>query len=114
MIHPWGGSSEILRLRSIVPSGHRALNSSFRRLLEYAKVAEAHVLALEADFVGHEAFKLAQPTSRFKEATAELVERNFGSKVEIRGDLSGNASPISTAKAQRMLSWEPRSNWTDI
>ena len=29
-------------------------------------VAEAHVLALEADIQGHEAFLLAQPSNRFR------------------------------------------------
>ena len=74
-------------------------------------VAEAHVLALETDFVGHEAFMIAQSKSRFKEDTAQLVERNFGSKVAIRGDFTGNASPINTSKAQRMLGWQPKSDW---
>ena len=70
-------------------------------------VAEAHVLALEADLRGHEAFLLAQPTTRFKEPTAELIELNFGSEVEIRGELKGNSSVISTVKAQRVLGWKP-------
>lgn len=76
-------------------------------------VAEAHVLALEADFVGHEAFMIAQPASRFKESTSELIKINFGSEVAVRGDLKGNASPINTSKAQRMLGWKPRSNWVE-
>ena len=76
-------------------------------------VAEAHVLALEADLQGHEAFLLAQPTTRFSEPTAELIERNFGSEVEIRRDLQGNASVISTAKAQRVLGWRPQPGWSE-
>jgi nucleoside-diphosphate-sugar epimerase len=74
-------------------------------------VAEAHVLALEADIVGHEAFLIAQPPNRLKEPTRELIERNFGGRVEVRGELEGNASVISTAKAQRMLGWVPRYDW---
>ena len=75
-------------------------------------VAAAHVLALEADIEGHEAFMLAQPTTRFRESTRELIERNFGDKVEIRGELAGNASVISTAKAQRLLGFKPRPGWS--
>ena len=75
-------------------------------------VAEAHVLALEADVDGHEAFLLVQPTTRFSEPTAELIELNFGPDVEIRGKLEGNASVISTAKAQRMLGWRPKPGWS--
>ncbi len=76
-------------------------------------VAEAHALALQADLTGHEAFMLAQPTTRFKEPTAELIELNFGSKVEIRGELKGNASVISAEKARRMLGWRPRAGWSE-
>ena len=53
-------------------------------------VAEAHVLALEADLRGHEAFLLAQPITRFREPTVELIRRNFGGRVEIRGTLDGS------------------------
>ena len=76
-------------------------------------VAEAHVLALQAELTGHEAFMLAQPITRFKEPTTELIELNFGSDVEIRGKLRGNASVISAAKAQRMLGWRPRPGWSE-
>lgn len=74
-------------------------------------VADAHVLALEADLCGHEAFLLAQPITRFRESTVELIRCNFGDRVEIRGDLRGNASVISTAKAQRMLGFAPKYRW---
>ena len=74
-------------------------------------VAEAHVLGLEADISGHEAFLLAQPTTRFQESTIDLIQQNFGNRVEIRGELEGNASVISTAKAQRVLGFKPRPGW---
>ena len=69
------------------------------------------MLALEADLNGHEPFLLAQPTTRFREPTIELIKQNFGDRVEIRGELKGNASVISTEKAQRMLGFKPRSGW---
>jgi nucleoside-diphosphate-sugar epimerase len=76
-------------------------------------VAAAHVLALEAELEGHEAFLLAQPTTRFREPTAELIRANFGDTVPIREPLEGNASVISTAKAQRMLGYRPRPGWPE-
>ena len=76
-------------------------------------VAEAHVLALQADLAGHEPFMLAQPTTRFEEPTGGLIESNFGSKVEIRGELKGNASVISEEKARRILGWKPRAGWSE-
>ena len=75
-------------------------------------VAEAHVLAVNADIQGHEAFLLAQPPTRFREPTVVLVRDNFGDRVEIRDGLEGNASVISTLKAQRMLGFTPRHDWT--
>ena len=79
---------------------------------EIEDVAEAHLLALEADIDGHESFLLAQPPTRFAEPTADLIRQNFGKRVEIRGDLQGNASVISTAKAQRLLGLVPGHDWT--
>ena len=77
-------------------------------------VAEAHVLALEADLQGHQAFLLAQPTTRFQEPTIELIKRNFGDQVQIRGELQGNASVISTKKARSVLGLEFRPGWNQV
>ena len=74
-------------------------------------VAEAHVLALDAEIEEYEAFMIAQPSSRFKEPTIDLVKNNFGDRVEIREGLSGAASVISTEKARRLLGWRPRYDW---
>ena len=74
-------------------------------------VAEAHVLALDAEIEEYEAFMIAQPSSRFEEPTIDLVKNNFGDRVEIREGLSGTASVISTEKAQRLLGWRPRHDW---
>ena len=75
-------------------------------------VAEAHIRALEADLEAYEAFLLAQPTTRFSELTRELIELNFDGEVEIRGELNGNASVISTEKARRVLGMEFRPGWS--
>ncbi|MXX53633.1 MAG: NAD(P)-dependent oxidoreductase [Dehalococcoidia bacterium] len=74
-------------------------------------VAESHVLALDAAIEEYEAFMIAQPSSRFKEPTIDLVRNNFGDRVEIREGLNGGASVISTEKAQRLLGWKPRYDW---
>ena len=74
-------------------------------------VAEAQVLALDAEIDEYEAFLLVQPSSRFAEPTIDIVRNNFGDRVEIREGLSGTASVISTEKAQRLLGWKPRHDW---
>ncbi|MCE2458653.1 MAG: NAD(P)-dependent oxidoreductase [Dehalococcoidia bacterium] len=78
---------------------------------EASGVAEAHVLALDAEIEEYEAFMLAQPSSRFAEPTVDLARSNFGDRVEIREGLEGTASVISTEKAQRLLGWRPRFDW---
>ena len=74
-------------------------------------VAQAHVLALDAEIEEYEAFMIAQPSSRFEEPTIDIVKSNFGDRVEIREGLSGTASVISTQKAQRLLGWRPLHDW---
>ncbi len=74
-------------------------------------VVEMHLLALRGDFQGHEAFLIAQPKTRFQEPTVDLIKQNFGDAVEIRGELPGNASVISTQKAQQMFGFKPRPEW---
>ncbi len=75
-------------------------------------VAEAHCLSLDADIDGHESFLIAQPPTRFREPTIDLIRHNFGDRVEIRGDLARNASVISSVKAQRLLGLAPGHDWT--
>ena len=74
-------------------------------------VAEAHVLALDAEIEEYEAFMLAQPSSRFAKPTIDIVRNNFGDRVEIREGLGGTASVISTEKVQRVLGWRPLHDW---
>ena len=54
---------------------------------EAGDVAEAHVLALDAEIEEYEAFMIVQPSSRFEEPTIDLVKSNFGDRVEIREGL---------------------------
>ena len=94
------------------PTPERPLTLVMWAYADPRDVAEAHVLALESDIQGHEAFLLAQPSSRFKEPTLDLIKNNFGEGVEIRGQLDGIASVISSDKARRMLGWKPRYDWS--
>jgi hypothetical protein len=66
---------------------------------------------LEADLSGQEALLLAQPVTRFREPTVELIQNNFGNCIKIRSVLPGNASMINTDKARRMLGFEPKHRW---
>lgn len=73
-------------------------------------VAQAFRLALQADLSGHHAFFISAANSFMKTPTAELVQRYFPD-TEIRPELSGNQSPISSAKAERMLGYRAQYSW---
>jgi UDP-glucose 4-epimerase len=67
--------------------------------------ADACLKSLEAPFTGHEAFYIVAPDTTVDAPTLELAGEHFPG-VPIRGDLSGNRSFFSTAKAERMLGWK--------
>ena len=66
--------------------------------------AEACLLSLDADFTGHEVFYIVAPDTTMKKPTRELAKQFFPT-VPVRGDLSGNRSFFSSAKAERLLGW---------
>jgi hypothetical protein len=71
----------------------------------YDAASRACLLSLEAPFKGHEVFYVIAPDSTMDKPSRELAERFFPD-VPIRGDLSGNASFFSSAKAERLLGWK--------
>ena len=52
----------------------------------------------------HEVFYIVAPDTTIGTPTLELAKK-FYPNAEIRGDLSGNRSFFSSAKAERMLGW---------
>jgi nucleoside-diphosphate-sugar epimerase len=70
----------------------------------YEAAARACLLALDAPFKGHEVFYITAPDTVMDIPSLELAARFFPD-VPIRGDLSGNRSFFSTAKAERLLGW---------
>ncbi|MGF6232763.1 nucleoside-diphosphate-sugar epimerase [Inquilinus ginsengisoli] len=70
----------------------------------YEAASRACLLALDAPFQGHEVFYITAPDTVMDIPSLELVARFFPD-VPIRGDLSGNRSFFSTAKAERLLGW---------
>lgn len=67
-------------------------------------------LALEADLTGHEAMFVAAPDSFMPQPTAELVRQVYPD-TEIRAGVEGRASPISSAKARRLLGYRAGHTW---
>ena len=66
--------------------------------------ARACLMSLTADFHGHEVFYIVAPDTTMDKPSLELARRFFPN-VPVRGDLSGNRSFFSSAKAERLLGW---------
>jgi nucleoside-diphosphate-sugar epimerase len=71
-------------------------------------LAELLRLAAESDLPGHEVFYGAQPDNAGGRPLKDLVK-----DVPLREHDRPDASGISTAKAVRMLGWNPRRSWRD-
>ncbi|SEK88391.1 NAD-dependent epimerase/dehydratase family protein [Haloferax larsenii] len=68
--------------------------------------------AIEADFEGHEVFWAAAADTSMTVDSAEIA-RDVYPDAEVRGDLLGHESLVSTAKAARLLGWKPEWSWRD-
>lgn len=66
--------------------------------------------ALDAAFDGHEAFNCVAPDNAFGRPVAELLTDYYGA-LPAECSVSGDSSAYSTAKATRMLGWEPTYSW---
>jgi UDP-glucose 4-epimerase len=66
--------------------------------------ARACLLAVTADFRGHEVFFIVAPENPIDHLSRELAHE-FYPDVPIRGDLSGKRSFFDSSKAERILGW---------
>jgi nucleoside-diphosphate-sugar epimerase len=71
----------------------------------FDSAARACLLALTADFKGHEAFYIVAPHTVIDTPSLEL-KRQFFPDVPLRSDLSGNQGFFNCGKAERLLGWK--------
>jgi nucleoside-diphosphate-sugar epimerase len=103
-----------LRFHWLVDSREKALelserfsDSATKHLWAYTllpEAARACLLALTADFKGHEVFYITAPRVAAAGESAALAAQHFP-RTPIRGDLAGQAGFFSCAKAERILGW---------
>ncbi|NJM40019.1 MAG: NAD(P)-dependent oxidoreductase [Anaerolineae bacterium] len=67
--------------------------------------ARACLMALQAEFKGHEAFFITAPQTAVETPSLELAQAHYPD-VPVVGDLSGRNSFYSTQKAERLLGWK--------
>lgn len=72
--------------------------------------AQAFRLGLEADLTGHHPFVIAARDSFMKEPTRDLMAR-FYPDAEIRPELTGRSSILSSARATQILGYQPGYLW---
>jgi nucleoside-diphosphate-sugar epimerase len=89
------------------------LSANFWSYIDVYDLADALVLAVEADLPGHEVFYIASPDNVGNRPFEEMVRRYYGPKIEIRPLARKDASGISCAKAVRMLGYAPKRTWRD-
>ncbi|MBA3944969.1 MAG: NAD(P)-dependent oxidoreductase [Herpetosiphonaceae bacterium] len=80
---------------------------TIRHLWAYTLLYEASracLLALTADFVGHEAFYIVAPRTTMLENSLDLAREHFPN-TPIQGDLSGQTGFFNCVKAARVLGW---------
>jgi nucleoside-diphosphate-sugar epimerase len=74
--------------------------------------AQAVRRAIEADFVGFEAFIIASPDTVMTRSNASLMAEVYPD-VPIKGALSTNDTLLSIDKARRLLGYQPVHSWRD-
>ncbi|MGE3798090.1 MAG: NAD-dependent epimerase/dehydratase family protein, partial [Thermomicrobiales bacterium] len=109
----WVGHPD--EIDAIGPAGmsDEDLVRSARILWGYVDVrdaASACRLAIEADFGGFEAFNIVAPDTQSLVPTEELL-RTLAPSVEVKAQMPGTSSAISTEKAQRLLGWTCQHGW---
>jgi UDP-glucose 4-epimerase len=75
-------------------------------------VADMVEAALHADIEGHEAFNCAAPDNALGRPLVDLVDEYYG-RVPEDCSVEGDAAAYSTAKAGRLLNWEPTRSWRE-
>jgi nucleoside-diphosphate-sugar epimerase len=79
-----------------------------RHLWAYTSLKSASLaclLALTADFSGHEVFYIVAGRTVAPESSLDLAHQHYP-ETEIRGDLSGHAAFFDSRKAERVLGWQ--------
>ncbi len=76
-------------------------------------LGEAIRLSVESDLPGHEVFYISSPDAVGVSDTAAALREQWGDRTELREFPFPGAAGTSSAKAVRLLGWNPRRSWRD-
>jgi len=96
------------RATAVQASRYSQTKAAIKNLWAYTlhrAAARACLLALTADFKGHEVFYITAPDTISEIPSLELKQKHFPD-VPVRGDLNGNKSFFNSSKAERLLGWK--------
>jgi len=96
------------RATAVQASRYSQTKAAIKNLWAYtlhSAAARACLLALTADFKGHEVFYITAPDTISEIPSLELKQKHFPD-VPVRGDLNGNKSFFNSSKAERLLGWK--------
>jgi UDP-glucose 4-epimerase len=104
-----------LRFHGLLDSRERAIQyasysstMAARHLWAYTLLSEASracLLAVTADFSGHEVFYIVAPQTAMTETSSDLARQHYPD-TPIRGDLPDHAGFFDCSKAERLLGWK--------
>lgn len=120
--YPWVATAEELRNRiverdrtldAILDSPQTSGRDGLFSYLHIEDAATAARKAIEAEFLGHEAFWVVAKDTTIAAPSERLVEE-FYPVVERRKSFSGTEGLIDVDKAHRLLDWRPQHSWRDL
>jgi len=76
-------------------------------------LADAIVLAVQSDLLGHEVFYIASPDNVGGRDFAQILRQYYGDQIELRPLARPDAGGISIEKARRLLGYAPTRSWRD-
>src|SRR6266536_3069180 len=76
-------------------------------------LAQGFRLALENETLANEAFFLTADDALARQPFAELLPRYFPGTAEMASGLTGTSPAVTSAKAKRLLGYQPRYSWRD-
>lgn len=83
----------------------------FWSYIDARDAATACRLALEANFIGHEIFVVAAPTSTMDRPTDDLIREHLPGVRKNKEGLKGNWSGVDSSKAEKILGFKAQHVW---
>ncbi len=100
-------AAEIRQMQADPASGTRLLWTR----TDARDAAMACRLGVEAESVESGPYNITGAQTVLDESTADLIERYFGDKTDVRDPLEGHDSPLSCAKARHAFGYAPKYVW---